>query len=203
MNKVSKHRGLWWQKMLLLSGLGTMFFLATAQDEPAATADCCMEEEEADYIIFDPPAATLNLNGSRIFTMRLKSGKDVTEYKATESSVLLRSANTLADTLHVFAESEAGLSSAVKEEMWAKLVMREIDPNTYLEEKILEGLAATLILGSVGGHGISPIDLFTLGPTDAPIWVTAEGIDNNSESFLRGSLTVTIDPYEFVPGGIQ
>jgi hypothetical protein len=200
MNKTSKHRGLWWQKMLLLSGLGTMFFLATAQEEPAATADCCMEEEEADYIIFDPPVATLKLNGSRIFTMSLKSGKQVTQYKATESSDLLRSANTLSDTLHVFAASEAELPPGVKEDMWAQLVMREIDPNTYLGEKILDELVSTLILGSFGAHGISPIDLFTLGPTDAPVRVVAALDDKVT---LRGTVTITIDPYEFVPGGIQ
>lgn len=200
MSRERRQSAFWWQKLLLVSGLGTMFLLATGVDEPPATADCCMEGEEEDYIVFDPPSATLKLNGSRVFTMSLYSGRQVSQFGASTGSPFLRNVNTISDTLHVFAKSDAELDSKVKDGIWAELVMREIDPAIYLKDKV-EQEVVLIFLNSFGpGQNFNPIDVLTMGPTDAPVYARARRDDDTE---WRGTVTITIDPYEFVPGGIH
>jgi hypothetical protein len=200
MSNTSKHLALWWQKLLLIGGLGAIFLLATGQEEPAATADCCMEDEEEEYIIFDPPAATLKLNGSRVFAMRLKSGRTVIKYTPSERSDLLRNVNALSDSLHVFAASEAELSAEAKNEYEAGVILHQLDPLEFAASKVWDDFLAFAFSLQPGSLPRRPIDLLTISPTDAPVSVEAVREDYTS---WRGTVSITIDPYEFLPGGIQ
>lgn len=185
------------QKVLLACMLATLFLFAVAgNDEPEAEADCCQTGETSEYIVFDPPTATLKLNGSRVFIMTLNTGREAS-FSATTGSPLLRDAVVLKDQLHVFVKSKSDLAKTdelVKRQ--AAIIMRQVDPIAYFNEELFD----ILVMAARIEAGPSAViwDQVIHWETGAPVHVGARVLGTSPEERVSGTVLVVVYPDEFL-----